>query len=330
MLKIDTMKKCTALLFSTLLAWSVHAQNHPTYDSLVQEAWQLYENKSFLASGQTYAQAFASRGNLGEVNDRYNAACSWALAGVEDSAFVQLFRIAERGNYANYDHLTTDVDLKSLYADDRWYEVVALVEKNKERVEANYDKPLVAMLDTIYREDQKYRLQMDSVQKKYGFESKEMRALIQTMNEKDSANLVAIETVLEDRGWLGADVIGPQGNMTLFLVIQHADQETQEKYLPMMREAAKEGKARPADLALLEDRVALGQGKKQIYGSQIGVDSTGQHFVRPLEDPLTVDERRAAVGLPPLAEYASYFGITWDAEAYAQQLPDIEKKEKNL
>ena len=257
------MKKYTILLFGIWLAGATHAQNHPTYDSLVQEAWQLYENKSFLTSGQIYAQAFATRGNLGEVNDRYNAACSWALAGEEDSAFVQLFRIAERGNYANYDHLITDVDLKSLYADDRWDEVVALVEKNKERVEANYDKPLVAMLDTIYQEDQQYRLQMDSVQNEYGFESEEMRELIQTMNEKDSINLVKVENILEGRGWLGPDVIGPQGSTTLFLVIQHADQETQEKYLPMMREAVREGKASAADLALLEDRVTLRQGKSK-------------------------------------------------------------------
>ena len=295
MLKIDIMKEYSVILLSVWLTGSAFAQDHPAYDSLVREAWQLYENKSFLASGQTYSQAFASRGNLGEVNDRYNAACSWALAGEEDSAFVQLFRIAERGNYTNYNHITTDVDLKSLYADDRWEEAVALVEKNKERTEANYDKPLVAMLDTIYQEDQKHRLRMDSVQQKHGFKSEEMGKLIQTMQQKDSINLVKVEGILDERGWLGADVVGPQGNTTLFLVIQHADQATQEKYLPMMREAMKEGNARPADLALLEDRVALRQGKKQIYGSQIGIDSTGQHFVRPLEDPATVDERRASV-----------------------------------
>jgi hypothetical protein len=67
---------------------------------------------------------------------------------------------------------------------------------------------------------------------------------------------------LDKYGWLGADVVGGQGNSTLFLVIQHSDQATQEKYLPMMREAVKNGKAQGSSLALLEDRAALGQRQK--------------------------------------------------------------------
>ncbi len=39
-----------------------------------------------------------------------------------------------------------------------------------------------------------------------------------------------------------------------------------------MREAVKKGNANSSSLALLEDRVALRKGEKQIYGSQIGRD----------------------------------------------------------
>ena len=57
------------------------------------------------------------------------------------------------------------------------------------------------------------------------------------------------------------------------------------------------GNAMRPDLALLEDRVALRQGKKQIYGSQIGMDpETGEYFVSPLEDPDNVVERRIKMG----------------------------------
>jgi len=128
---------------------------------------------------------------------------------------------------------------------------------------------------------------------------------------------------------LGADVVGGQGNSTLFLVIQHADQATQEKYLPMMREAVKNGKAQGSSLALLEDRVALGQGNRQIYGSQIGRDPETQiYFISPLEDPDNVDKRRAEVGLQSLADYASRWQITWDVEQYKKDLPQIEEKVK--
>lgn len=95
-------------------------------------------------------------------------------------------------------------------------------------------------------------------------------------------------------------------------VIQHSDLETREKYLPMLREAVKNGKALSMHLALLEDRVALGQGKKQIYGSQIHRDQkTGQWFVAPIEDEKNVNTRRASVGLEPLEVYLKHWNIDY-------------------
>jgi len=130
-------------------------------------------------------------------------------------------------------------------------------------------------------------------------------------------------------GWLGSDIIGRLGNSTLFYVIQHSDLKTQEKYLPMMREAAQKGNASPNNLAYLEDRVALRQGKKQIYGSQMGRDEeTGEYYVRPLEDPDNVDKRRKEVGLGKLQDYISHYGITWNPEEYKKKLPEFEAKEK--
>jgi hypothetical protein len=96
----------------------------------------------------------------------------------------------------------------------------------------------------------------------------------------------------------------------------------------MMREAVRNGKAQGSSLALLEDRVALGQGKRQIYGSQISTDmATKLYYVRPLEDPDNVDERRKSVGLQPLAEYVKQWQIKWDVEQYKKDLSAIEAKE---
>jgi hypothetical protein len=43
-----------------------------------------------------------------------------------------------------------------------------------------------------------------------------------------------------------------------------------------------------------------------------------------LEDPDNVDKKRASVGLEPLAEYASNWGIVWDVEQYKKDLPKLE------
>lgn len=323
------MKKGTILTILGILVINLcFGQYADKYSQLISEAWKLYEGKEYLKSGLRYSEAFAAIGNKGTLDDRYNAACSWALTSEKDSSFVQLFKIAEIGKYSNLGHITTDSDLNSLHSDERWMKVIGIVKSNKEKAEENLDKALVAILDTIYEEDQKYRLQIEQIEKKYGWESDEMKAQWRIITEKDSVNLIRIKDILDHRGWLGADIIGNQGNITLFLVIQHSDLETQQKYLPLMREAVKKGNAQASSLALLEDRVALRKGGKQIYGSQVGRDQvTGEYYVLPLIDPDNVDERRREVGLGTIQDYISNWGIIWNIEEYKNRLPEIEEKQ---
>lgn len=324
-----TLKSLFSLFLLFLFFVTVPAQNVKKYQKLTTKAFELYEAGQYLPSAQTYTKAFIALGNKGFLNDRYNAACSWALAGNVDSAFWQLFRISRKGDYVEYDHLTTDTDLASLHADPRWEEVKALVKAAKEQAEKNLDRPLVAQLDSIHTLDQAKRIQQRAIREQHGPDSPEYKALWQEIRLQDSLNLIAITHILDTRGWLGPDVVGARGNSTLFLVIQHSNLAVQEKYLPMMREAVKAKKAYPADLALLEDRVALGQGKRQTYGSQIYTDpETKAYYVAPLDDPLHVDERRAAMGLPPMASYLTNWNLKWDAKKYLKELPAIEAKNK--
>ncbi|MGZ4036749.1 MAG: DUF6624 domain-containing protein, partial [Bacteroidia bacterium] len=286
------------------------------YSVLVKKADSLYKIKSYKESAYAYSAAFKSNSWKGMAEDRYAAACSYAMAHIPDSAFFNLFRLTEKLMYSDYRRVTNDPDLDPLHKDKRWTLLLEKLLANKEKKEEGYNKKLVTELDSIYQEDQKYRLQMDEIGKKYGWQSKEMIFLWGIARTKDSINLIKVKAILDTYGWLGPEVVGQQGNTTLFLVIQHSDQKTQEKYLPMMREAVKNKKASPSSLALLEDRVALGQGKKQIYGSQIGRDANDKQYVLPLEDPDNVDKRRAEVGLQPLQEYVSHWGIKWNAEEY--------------
>lgn len=316
-----------AFLFTKQLS---NAQGVPNeYFDLVKIADSLYRIKDYKNSANKYSDAFKANSWKGYSSDRYNAACSWALASVPDSAFFQLNKIATLMNYSNYNHITNDSDLISLHKDIRWKNLIKKIKLNKDKEEVNYNKPLIAILDSIYIEDQKYRSQINDINKKHGWESKEMKSHWKIINEKDSINLIKVKQILDQYGWLGTDVVSDQGNSTLFLVIQHSDLATQVKYLPMMREAVKNGKAAGSCLALLEDRVALRQGKKQIYGSQIGRDpKTQEYYISPLEDPDNVDKRRSEVGLGPLSEYVNHWQIKWDVEQYKKDLPRIVEKDK--
>ena len=306
-------------------------QNQEKYIEFKKEAEKFYNGKEFQKSADKYKDAFDQIDGKAYPNDRYNAACSYALAKDIKHSFFHLFRLAENPKigYKNYGHITTDTDLDILHKDKRWDKLIEIVKSNKEKSEKNFDKPLVAILDSIHQEDQKYRRQINGIEKKYGWKSDEMTAHWKIINEKDSINLIKIEKILDERGWLGANIIGAQGNGTLFLVIQHADIETQLKYLPMMRDAVKIGNARASSLALLEDRVALRQGKRQIYGSQIHSDKNGGKFVAPLIEPENVDKRRAEVGRGTLSDYIGHWDLTWDITKHKERVAIIEaEKEK--
>lgn len=126
----------------------------------------------------------------------------------------------------------------------------------------------------------------------------------------DSCNQVQVKALIAKYGWMGKSLIGNY-NQVLFLVIQHADLATQEKYYPMLLESARKGESSISDAAMLQDRILMRQGKKQIYGSQIVFDQTGAPVFYPIEDEENVNSRRADVGMMPIEEYAKHFGIDY-------------------
>lgn len=182
---------------------------------------------------------------------------------------------------------------------------------------AKFNKPLMKQLDSIYKEDQDTRYAYIKLINAKQQNTPEGKAAAAKMKATDSLNQLFVENILNKYGWQGPQDVGFNGSQALFLVIQHANLPMQEKYLPMIRKAEKDGRILSSNLAILEDRVALRQGKKQLYGSQIKIDAKGEKSLQPLEDPDHVDERRKAMGLQLLSEYLEKsFQMKWDVEAY--------------
>ncbi|HQQ98449.1 MAG TPA: hypothetical protein PLX35_14355 [Cyclobacteriaceae bacterium] len=288
-----------------------------TYQSIIDEAFGHYEKQAYQLAVQGYRNAFKFRQD--NAGDLYNAGCAAALAGDPKQAFIWLNQAISRG-WANLDHLQSDTDLTSLHNSKAWDELVAIARREVDRIEANYDKPLQKELLQIFKEDQSVRFAYIEAQNKYGFKSRQVDSLARVVMHIDSVNLKKVKSILDQHGWVGPGVVGGQASQALFLVIQHSDLASQQKYLPMMRDAVQRGDAMGSALALLEDRVALGEGRKQTYGSQIGRDEkSGKYYVLPLEDPDHVDERREKVGLGKLADYVKHWGIVWNVEEYKKQ-----------
>jgi hypothetical protein len=84
----------------------------------------------------------------------------------------------------------------------------------------------------------------------------------------------------------------------------HADQDPilQRAFLEALGGAAADGEASPANLAYLEDRVRVHDGRSQLYGTQFTA-TRGRLGPYPIEDPPRLDQRRAQAGLEPFAVY---------------------------
>lgn len=127
----------------------------------------------------------------------------------------------------------------------------------------------------------------------------------------DSCNQVYVKGLIDKYGWPGKSFVGAKGNQTVFLVIQHADSATQEKYFPQLQQSVMQKESSVTDMAMMQDRILMRRGEKQIYGSQIVTDGNGGWKFYPIEDEKNVNIRRAKIGMQPIEEYAKYFGIDY-------------------
>ena len=82
--------------------------------------------------------------------------------------------------------------------------------------------------------------------------------------------------------------------------------------LAILEPLAAKGETNPKNFAYLFDRVASSfqnptERKLQRYGTQGQCTGPGTWEPLPVENPDKLDERRAAIGLPPMAEYKMLF-----------------------
>jgi hypothetical protein len=150
-------------------------------------------------------------------------------------------------------------------------------------------------------------------------DSEEYKYLWSLITQEDKKNQEQVVKIIDENGWLGISQVGERANSALFLVIQHAPIEIQEKYFPLLKESAEKGESKPADMALMDDRIRMHRKMKQLYGSQT-VNIEGKSYVWPIEDAQNIDERRKSVQLPPLADYLKLTGLSYPQDELPEEL----------
>ena len=117
-------------------------------------------------------------------------------------------------------------------------------------------------------------------------------------------NAERLRALVAAHGWPVRSRVGDDGVEAAWLVVQHAIGEPDflRESLARIRDAVARGEAPAWQAAMLEDRIAVFEGRPQRYGTQLEHDADGWPRPCATEDVETLDERRRAVGLEPMAE----------------------------
>lgn len=140
------------------------------------------------------------------------------------------------------------------------------------------------------------------------------------MEAVHDANAALLTHVFDAVGWPGRSAFGDEGAGAAFLILQHAigHPELQRRGLALILEAVPAGQANALDAAYLSDRIAVFEGREQTFGTQFDWDASGQLSPAPTHDVAELDQRRASVGLRPMAETIAHMRAAAAADGERQ------------
>lgn len=239
----------------------------------------------------------------------YSLASAFALDKQIDSAFHYLFISTEKDSTTD---CLTDADFYFLMQDKRWTKVE---DRQMKKIKFQYKYPEVSKeLWRMIIKDQAFYRHVFLTEDLIGTGSPIAKGLWELKHILNIKNQNRLEEIIAKYGWPKISEFGRRAAGSAFLIVQHADPALRQKYLPMITEAANNGEAKWSSLALLIDRSNLDEGKLQIYGSQISKKDDGTLDTDDLFEPEYVNQRRKKVGLMPIEQYVSFWGLEWTIE----------------
>ena len=164
------------------------------------------------------------------------------------------------------------------------------------------------LLAEVWERDQSVRQQMMALTKAVTVEGRmdlidSLLAVNELQARVDAENGAVVDSLLQ--GGV-PEKLAPESYKTIWIVIDHAPLEMQEKYLPLVEQMATQRLIKASEYACLFDRVAMHQNRPQRFGSQsvqFGELDAMRLYLWPVEEPEKLDELRASMGMQPLADY---------------------------
>jgi len=129
-------------------------------------------------------------------------------------------------------------------------------------------------------------------------------ASVTGVDVKSNSNkeLEQVRLILEKTGWPSIKSVGEKANTAVWMVVLEANNETKERYLPLLKASVAKGESNPAHLAYIEDKILVSKGLPQLFGTQLSVQM-GETSLYPVSNPEALNKRRKAIGLEPIEVY---------------------------
>lgn len=151
------------------------------------------------------------------------------------------------------------------------------------------------------------------------------------MKELHNRNAIILNEIIDQIGYPAIAKVGKAASEAAWLVIQHAIGKPgfMKKCVKLLEVVVSENKAHAKNLAYLTDRVAVLEGKPQLYGTQFDWDKNGELSPELFDDLIKVNQRRRSIGLNSLEEQTGV--IRRQAKLEKQTPPaDFEKRKAEI
>ena len=158
------------------------------------------------------------------------------------------------------------------------------------------------------------------------------------MKELHDRNAKILSEIINTIGYPTTEKVGKEASEATWLIIQHAigQPDFMKTCVKLLEGAVNENKASPIHLAYLTDRVALLEGKPQLYGTQFDWDENGELSPNVFDNLKKVNQRRKVIGLNSLEEQTAIIRERAISEkqsppkAYNERKQEIEQWKKRV
>lgn len=196
---------------------------------------------------------------------------------------------------------------------------------------------LDSLLRVVHDRDQAVREEVVRLSQQTPPDVDSLMAAYTRMQAVDAENQRVVAGLLERGGW--PEGISDEASETIWLVIDHADLEMQQRWMPLIEEQMEAGRVSRSSYATLLDRMLMRGKRPQRYGTQtvsftrmVEGDSARmerQCWLWPVEEPARLDSLREAMELMPIGEYLraveELYGspCRWDPRLSIEQLETL-------